>query len=100
MKSNVPAGRLDFSRREFLRFFLGASTLAFSGATMAAPSLLRRPIPRTGELLPVVGLGTWQTFDVGSSESARAPLREVMREFVRFGGNVADSSPMYGRSEA
>jgi aryl-alcohol dehydrogenase-like predicted oxidoreductase len=49
--------------------------------------------------LPVVGLGTWQTFDVGSAESERAPRREVIREFVRLGGSVVDSSPMYGRSE-
>ncbi|HYY25100.1 MAG TPA: aldo/keto reductase [Candidatus Udaeobacter sp.] len=67
---------------------------------MAATSLLRRPIPRSGELLPVIGLGTWQTFDVGNSASARAPLRDVLREFVKLGGSVVDSSPMYGRSES
>ncbi len=61
---------------------------------------LQRPIPRTGELLPVIGLGTWQTFDVGRAESSRAPLREVLREFVRFSGSVVDSSPMYGESES
>ncbi len=64
-----------------------------------AASLLERPIPRTGEKLPVIGLGTWQTFDVGRAESERAPLRQVFREFVRAGGSVVDSSPMYGRSE-
>ena len=46
-----------------------------------------------------IGLGTWQTFDVGRSESARAPLREVLAEFVRLGGTLIDSSPMYGRAE-
>jgi aryl-alcohol dehydrogenase-like predicted oxidoreductase len=46
----------------------------------------------------MIGLGTWQTFDVGSAE--RAPLREVLRDFVRLGGTVIDSSPMYGRSES
>ncbi len=61
---------------------------------------LQRPIPRTGELLPVIGLGTWQTFDVGRAESSRAPLREVLREFVRLSGSVVDSSPMYGESES
>jgi aryl-alcohol dehydrogenase-like predicted oxidoreductase len=49
--------------------------------------------------LPVVGLGTWQTFDAGSSKSERGPLREVLRELVALGGKVVDSSPMYGRSE-
>ena len=89
-----------FSRRELLRFFLSAGALALGGTGMAATSLLRRPIPRTGEWLPLIGLGTWQTFDVGADESERAPLLEVMREFVRLGGSVVDSSPMYGRSES
>ena len=66
---------------------------------MGATGILRRPIPRTSESLPVIGLGTWQTFDVGRSESERAPLRDVLRELVRGGGNVVDSSPMYGQSE-
>ena len=64
-----------------------------------AASIITKPIPRTGESLPVIGLGTWQTFDVGPAESARAPLRQVLREFVRLGGRVIDSSPMYGQSE-
>ena len=65
----------------------------------ATPSLIRRQVPRTGELLPAIGLGTWQTFDVGEGESRRAPLREVVGEFARLGGRVVDSSPMYGQSE-
>lgn len=64
-----------------------------------AQTITRKPIPKTGELLPAIGLGTWQTFDVGTNEAARAPLKEVLREFVRAGGNVIDSSPMYGNSE-
>ncbi len=65
-----------------------------------AASITKRAIPRTGELLPVIGLGTWQTFDVGESRSSRAPLKDVLREFVRLGGSVTDSSPMYGNSES
>ena len=88
------------SRRELLRLALGAITIQFSGVAMAAtPSLIRRPVPLTAELLPAIGLGTWQTFDVGEGESGRAPLKEVLREFVRLGGSVVDSSPMYGQSE-
>ncbi len=49
--------------------------------------------------LPIIGLGTWQTFDVGAAESARKPLDEVLSLFVQLGGRVVDSSPMYGRSE-
>ena len=64
-----------------------------------ASDMHEKPIPKTGEMLPVIGLGTWQTFDVGTSSSARAPLRQVLQEFVRLGGKVIDSSPMYGKSE-
>jgi diketogulonate reductase-like aldo/keto reductase len=90
------------SRREFVRIG-GAATLAWSWpglASAASASMLQRPIPSTGERLPVIGLGTWQTFDVGPSAADRAPLETVLREFVRLGGRLIDSSPMYGRSEA
>jgi len=59
-----------------------------------------RSTPRTGEALPVVGLGTWQAFDVGASEAERAPRREVLRLLFAAGGRLVDSSPMYGRAEA
>jgi len=59
-----------------------------------------RPIPSTGERLPVIGMGTWQTFDVGADPEARRGLAEVLGELVAAGGTVVDSSPMYGRSEA
>lgn len=59
-----------------------------------AETMMQRPIPRTGESLPVIGLGTWQTFDVGSSAADREPLRQVLSEFVELGGRVVDSSPM------
>jgi aryl-alcohol dehydrogenase-like predicted oxidoreductase len=58
-----------------------------------------REIPRTGERIPVVGLGTWRTFDVGPSEAERAPRLEVLRRFLAGGGRVIDSSPMYGEAE-
>ncbi len=61
--------------------------------------MITRPIPRTGEALPVVGLGTWQTFDVRLDEAARARLGGILRRFHDAGGRVVDSSPMYGRSE-
>ena len=61
--------------------------------------MLQRQIPKTGELLPAIGLGTYRTFDVGASSADRAPLAEVLRLFVQAGGTVIDSSPMYGRAE-
>ena len=62
-----------------------------------AADLITRPIPASGEGLPVIGLGTWQTFDVGNDAAARAPLREVLKLLDH---NVVDSSPMYGSSES
>ncbi len=61
--------------------------------------MLTRPIPKTGEKLPVIGLGTWQTFDVGTSALDRAPQEKALRAFIELGGKVIDTSPMYGRSE-
>jgi diketogulonate reductase-like aldo/keto reductase len=62
--------------------------------------MITRPIPSTGEAMPVIGLGTWPVFDVGGDEAARAPLREVIETLVAGGGRMIDTSPMYGRSEA
>ena len=61
--------------------------------------MLTRPIPSTGEAMPVVGLGTWPVFNVGAGEAARRPLREVVQGLVAGGGRMIDTSPMYGRSE-
>ena len=66
----------------------------------AAPAVVQRPIPSSGEMIPAVGLGTWRTFDVGSGAAERAPLREVLKSFVDLGGRVLDSSPMYGNAES
>src|SRR5258708_17711696 len=55
-----------------------------------------KSIPSSGEQIPVIGLGTWQTFDVGADAAARAPLREVLK---LLNGNLVDSSPMYRSSE-
>jgi diketogulonate reductase-like aldo/keto reductase len=62
--------------------------------------MLKRPIPSSGEQLPVIGLGTWQTFDVGSSAAAREPLSQVIDTLFNGGGSLIDSSPMYGKSES
>ena len=62
-------------------------------------TMATRKIPSSGEFLPVIGLGTWQTFDVGADAAVRAPLEIVLREFAALGGKLIDSSPMYGRSE-
>ena len=61
--------------------------------------MLTRSIPSSGEKLPVIGLGTWQAFDVNLTADSRRQLEEVLSLFVKFGGRVIDSSPMYGRAE-
>ena len=92
------------TRREATRLIGGvtASCLWPIGATGAQSkselaTMLMRPIPSSGEKLPLIGLGTWQTFDVDPAQSA--PLAEVMSTFVKLGGRVIDSSPTYGRAE-
>jgi aryl-alcohol dehydrogenase-like predicted oxidoreductase len=95
-----------FTRREAAKL-IGASAAALllpisASRTYAASessNMLTRAIPSSGEKLPVIGLGTWRVFDVGSSEAERAPLEEVLNAFVKRGARVIDSSPMYGRAE-
>lgn len=80
-----------------------AGTSVLAGRHVAAqPSVQmnRRKILSSGELLPVVGVGTWRTFDVGSKPEDRAPVAEVLRLLFEAGGSVIDTSPMYGSAEA
>ncbi|MEQ8193444.1 MAG: aldo/keto reductase [Rhodospirillales bacterium] len=99
--------RIDLTRAEFLSLLGAAGATALltgmtsnmPGANAAAP-MLTRPIPKTGEALPVIGLGTWLVFDIGSTESEMAPRREVVKLMIDGGGSVIDSSPMYGNAEA
>jgi aryl-alcohol dehydrogenase-like predicted oxidoreductase len=69
------------------------------GGTAPGTTMVLRPIGRSGESLPVIGLGTYGTFDVGVAPDDRAPLLEVLRGLHAAGGTVIDTSPMYGRSE-
>ena len=90
----LPARRGGSARR--LRF--GGPLLA-QGAPEKPEKMQTRPIPSTGAGLPVVGCGTWRTFDVGSGAAERAPLADVLRVLFEAGGSVIDSSPMYGAAE-
>ena len=69
-------------------------------AALARSNPITRPIPSSGEPLPVVGLGTWITFNVGDDAELREERAAVMRAFFREGGRVIDSSPMYGSSQS
>lgn len=61
--------------------------------------MIERKIPSSGEMIPVVGLGSWLQFDVGPSSIERESLKEVLKRMVKMGGRLIDSSPMYGKSE-
>ena len=96
------------TRARFLRLGVAAAgtTLAGSLGVLPGPThaagvqkMHSRTIPSSGEALPVIGCGTWRTFDVGASPQDRAPLAEVLRVMFDAGGSVIDSSPMYGKSE-
>jgi diketogulonate reductase-like aldo/keto reductase len=91
------------SRRNVLRATIGAAIgappLLRSTIAMAAAAMITRLIPSSGEAMPVIGLGTSQTFDVGGDAASRQPLREVLRLMLDSGGRIIDTSPMYGRAE-
>lgn len=103
---------MDAGRRFTLKSLAGlglAGAMKETAATkdsgvQAADALLVRTIASSAapkrESLPVIGLGTWQTFDVGGDTAARAALKEVLSAFASAGGRVIDSSPMYGSSES
>jgi diketogulonate reductase-like aldo/keto reductase len=76
-----------------------ASGAGGSAAGAAAAPLQTRKIPSTGEDLPVIGLGSWITFNVGTDVTARNECTAVIRAFLESGGRVIDSSPMYGSSQ-
>ena len=91
------------SRRGFLKLSGAAAltgALAPGLVTAMEPGVIRKTIPSSGEQLSVIGLGTSRTFNVDPSDAAQSPLREVMQAFFDLGGQLIDSSPMYGNAEA
>jgi diketogulonate reductase-like aldo/keto reductase len=92
----------EVRRRIFLKQLavLGTAILLKPGGAIAAEqSVIARAIPATGERLPVIGMGSWVTFDVGNNSYERAVRTRVMQAFFDNGGALIDSSPMYGSSE-
>ena len=91
------------SRRRFLQATAAASALApFASSCLAAAQSdpVKKAIPSSGEKLSVIGLGTSRTFDVSADAAVQSPLLDVMRAFFDNGGQLIDSSPMYGSAEA
>jgi diketogulonate reductase-like aldo/keto reductase len=88
------------TRREALLGLASASLLLSSYARKEMEKGMNtRPIPSSGEQLPLVGLGTWIQFDVGTDHAERQPLTEVLNLMVQQGGKLIDTSPMYGHAE-
>ena len=94
--------RIAYGRRRFLKQASGLSAAALTwpawlSAKQATP--LKKAIPKTGEQIPVIGMGTSRTFDAGNDQAMRDQLAEVLQLFFDHGGAVIDSSPMYGTAE-
>ena len=89
-------------RRHLLGLAPAALAVTVPRALPATPepaSTTRHTFPRSGETLPVIGMGTWLTFDVGTDPAQQAQRRQVLQRFFAAGGGMIDSSPMYGRSQ-
>lgn len=92
---------MDLDRRRFVGALAAGAAFALMRDGSAAESpVLMRAIPRSGERLPVIGLGTWQEFDIGRDAGAREQATATLRTFLDHGLRVVDTSPMYGAAEA
>ena len=88
------------SRRAALSAIGAAMAAAGASRANAQPAgRLYRQVPKSGERLPIVGLGTWQAFDIGPRDEDWPQARQAVQLFLAQGGRVIDSSPMYGRAE-
>ncbi len=88
-------------RREFIKFLAAAPLMASASQLLAAQSnRILRKIPGTSEVIPAVGMGSYQTFNVSNDSIVRKNLSKVLQTFFASGGCLIDSSPMYGKSES
>src|SRR4029078_9876700 len=85
-------------RRDVLRLLAGSAAALVPGR-VAAQAGLTRKIPSSGEALPLVGLGSWITFNVGNDREARDSCADVTRDFLAAARLMIDSSPRYGSSQ-
>lgn len=95
----------ELSRRDMLKT-VGAASASIalgidplSGGQSRKSSLIMRPIPSSGEKIPIVGIGTARRYNVGTSPEERAPLKKVLKNFADVGGTVVDTAPSYGAAE-
>jgi diketogulonate reductase-like aldo/keto reductase len=90
-------------RRTAVKLMAAAATVAIArpGIAAATPrTVATRKVPGSGESIPVIGMGSSGTFDVGDDAASRGALRGVLQSLVEGGGRVIDTSPMYGRAES
>ena len=89
----------SWNRREIIAAGAAFGTLPTFSFANESPGMLSKPIPATGEALPVIGLGTYNVFDVASTDDALATRKDIVERLVGAGGSLLDTSPMYNRSE-
>lgn len=95
--------RFRHSRRGFLQWLAAGAAghlLGLPQARAASGAILTRAIPKTAESLPLIGMGTWVSFDVAGDPDALASRARVLQAFFDLGGRLIDSSPMYGSAES
>lgn len=97
-------GNRLLTRRDALKLGLAAGVaMAFDPSALfaqtAGTELLSKPIPSTGERIPLIGIGTARRYDVATTAEELAPLREVLRNFPGIGGKLVDTAPSYGNAE-
>ena len=93
---------MTISRRDFSLGFLSTATALSLGvqSAFAGPEhIIKRPIPSSGEMIPIIGIGT-NRYGVGESAKERAPLRAALQRFHEWGGTLIDTAPAYRTSES
>lgn len=103
LENMMSDNKLDMNRRAFIKNIsaLGITLSLYPDFTFAKQAkAIKKAIPSSGELLPVIGMGSSRTFDVGDNSGERDRLTKVLQTFFDYGGSLIDSSPMYGTSEA
>lgn len=97
------SSRPRLTRRTILKLaglsFTGMMFAPLTAGAQAGSGILAKRIGSTGEAIPVIGMGTWITFNVGGDQKLRDARTEVLKKFFEMGGGMIDSSPMYGSSQ-
>ena len=91
---------MDQIRRALLTALALAGGAASATRAQSPTAVFTKPVPSSGEPIPVIGLGSWITFNVGNDRVAKDAAADVMQAFFAAGGRLIDSSPMYGSSQA